>query len=106
MKIIITCQGNTIESYLDPRFGRCSFFCVYDTEKDSVNFVKNENKEATEGAGPASVAFVANYNARKIVSGEFGFKIKKMLNELEIQMIMIKENKTIKEIIDYIKENK
>lgn len=106
MKIVITSQGNNTEATLDPRFGRCSYFAIYDTEKDTVEFEANNNKEAAEGAGPASVAFVANKGAEKIVSGEFGFKIKSLLSDLNIQMIMIKEEKSIKEIIDIIKDNK
>ena len=106
MKIVITSQGNTLDSIIDPRFGRCSYFAIFDTETEKVDFVENNNKDAAEGAGPASVAFVANKEGKKIVSGEFGFKIKGLLNELNIQMIIIKEDKTISEIVELIKENK
>ena len=32
MKIAITSTGDSQDSKLDERFGRCSFFVVYDTE--------------------------------------------------------------------------
>ena len=103
MKVAITSSGDTTSAQLDQRFGRCAYFAFYDTDSKNINFVKNPNKDAAEGAGPASVAMVANEKVSKIISGEFGFKIKSMLNDLNIQMVMIKEDKTIQEIIDLIK---
>ena len=104
MKIAITSSGNIVSAQLDQRFGRCAYFAFYDTESKSVEFVENTNKDAAEGAGPASVATVANRQVSKIISGEFGFKIKGMLNDLNIQMVMIKENKTIQDIIDLLEQ--
>jgi len=101
MKVAITSTGNSQESKLDQRFGRCAFFVIYDTETKSTEFIPNPNKDAKEGAGPASVQLVASRNVQKIISGEFGIKIKSLLDSLKIQMIIIKEpEKKIKEIID------
>ena len=103
MKVAITSTGNSIESKIDQRFGRCSYFVIYDTNNKGIEFLPNPNKEAQEGAGPASVQLVASKNVQKIISGEFGIKIKSLLDSLKIQMIMIKEpEKTIQEIIDML----
>src|SRR5690554_5265611 len=99
MKVAITSTGDSLDSKLDERFGRCSFFVVYDTESKSTEFIPNPNKEAENGAGPASVQVVASRNVSKIVSGEFGMKIKSLVDSLQIQMIVVKEPKTIREII-------
>ena len=99
MKVAITSQGEHLDSLIDPRFGRCAYFVIYDTEDHSTEFIKNPNVDVAEGAGPASVGIVANKGVSRIVSGEFGFKIKGMLNDLSIQMVMMKEEKTIREII-------
>ncbi|MDD4149477.1 MAG: NifB/NifX family molybdenum-iron cluster-binding protein [Bacteroidales bacterium] len=104
MKVAITSTGDNLESKIDPRFGRCAFFVIYDTETKSTEFLLNPNKNASNGAGPASVQMVADKGAKKIVSGEFGMKIKSMLDGLEIQMIVIKDHqKTVKSIIDMLK---
>ena len=103
MKIAISSSGNTAQALVDKRFGRCAYFAIYDTEEHELSFVENPNKNAEGGAGPASVGLIANHGANKIVSGEFGFKIKDMLNDLHIQMIIMKEEKTIQEIIDLVK---
>ena len=100
MKVAITSTGNTLESKLDQRFGRCSYFVIYDTETKSIEFIPNPNKDAPNGAGPASVQIVASRNVGKIISGEFGIKIKSLLDSLKIQMIVLKEpEKTIDKII-------
>lgn len=103
MKIAITSTGNTLDSTIDSRFGRCSYFVIYDTELKSVEFIPNPNKDNDSGAGPASVQFLASRNVEKIVSGEFGLKIKSLIDSLKIQMIVIQDSsKTIKQIIELL----
>lgn len=104
MKIAITSTGNNLESKLDQRFGRCSYFVIYDTDNDGLEFIPNPNKDISEGAGPASVQIVASRNVQKIVSGEFGMKIKSLLDSLRIQLVMLKDtDKSVSEIIEMLK---
>jgi len=103
MKVAITSSGNTLESKLDQRFGRCSFFVIYDTETKGMEFIPNPNKDAQEGAGPASVQLIASRNVNKIISGEFGIKIKPLIDSLKIQMIALKDSdKSINEVIEML----
>ncbi|MBN2664906.1 MAG: hypothetical protein JXR67_00235 [Bacteroidales bacterium] len=103
MKVAITSTGNTLDSKLDQRFGRCTSFVIYNTETKGIEFIPNPNREAQEGAGPASVQIVASRGVEKVISGEFGFKIKSLFDSLKIQMIVLKEpEKKISEIIDML----
>ncbi|MCX6234109.1 MAG: dinitrogenase iron-molybdenum cofactor biosynthesis protein [Bacteroidetes bacterium] len=103
MKVAITSTGNSLESNLDQRFGRCAFFVIYDTETKGMEYIPNPNKEAQDGAGPASAQLVASCNIKKIISGEFGIKIKSLLDSRKIQMIIFKEpERKIKEIIEML----
>ena len=103
MKVAITSTGDNLESKLDQRFGRCGYFIIYDTETKATEFIPNPNKDAQEGAGPASVQLVASRDIQKIISGEFGIKIKPLLDSLKIQMIVLKQpEKSIREIIDML----
>lgn len=100
MKVAISSVGDTLDSMLDKRFGRCSFFAIYDTDSKEVEFIRNPNKDAEEGAGPASVQLVASIPVEKVISGEFGIKIKSILVDLNIQMIVIKDSdKKVEDII-------
>ncbi len=100
MKIAITSTGDHPGAILDHRFGRCSYFVVYDTESKLMDFIPNPNKEIMEGAGPASIQLVASYGIQKVVSGVFGAKVRPIFDQLQIQMIEIADpTKTISEII-------
>jgi predicted Fe-Mo cluster-binding NifX family protein len=103
MKLAITSAGNNLQSTIDSRFGRCAYFVLYDTAVRSVEFLPNVHKDALDGAGPAAVQEIASRGVNQIISGEFGIKIKPLLDSLKIQMIIIKEpEKTIQDIIDLI----
>jgi len=103
MKVAITSTGNNQDANLDSRFGRCSYFVVYDTESQATEFIPNPNRENVEGAGPASVQLVASRGVRKVVSGEFGAKVKSIFDSLQIQLIVLKDpTKKIHEIIDLL----
>lgn len=104
MKSAITSTGSSLESKLDQRFGRCSYFAVYDDQTEETEFIINPNKEAHEGAGPASVQLVASKKVGQVISGEFGIKIKSLLETLNIRMIVLKEpEKTIGEVVEMLK---
>jgi len=91
MKIAITSTGESLDSMIDPRFGRCAFFAIHDTEKNRTEFIVNPGNNSLEGAGPAAVQFIAGYKVDKIVSVEFGMKIKPILESLHIEMVTNKE---------------
>ena len=103
MKIAVTSRENSKSSLIDERFGRCSFFAVYDTDKEEFTFFENPAKNSESGAGPAAVAFIAKQGVKKIVSGEFGMKIKGILQDLKIDMVSIRGDKTIEQIIDEVR---
>ena len=107
MKIAITSSGNTLDSKIDSRFGRCTYFVIYDTDNQSVEFIPNPNKDSVEGAGPASVQVVAARNVSKVVSGEFGAKVKSLFDSLQIQLIVLNdEEKSINDIIKLLSTHK
>lgn len=103
MKVAITSEGNSPESYLEHRFGRCSYFIIYDKTNGAMEIMPNPNKDREELAGPASVQLLALKSVSKIISGEFGMKIKPLLDSMKIQMIVIKDRKIrISEIIEML----
>jgi predicted Fe-Mo cluster-binding NifX family protein len=103
MRIAIASTGNNLESNIGQQFGRCSFFVIYDTEIKSIEFLPNPYKDQEEAAGQAAVQLLASRNIHKILSGDFGIKIKPMLDSMKIQMIVLKDsNKRIKDIIEML----
>ena len=103
MKVAIAANGNTLESNIDSSFGRCAWFIIIDTESRGMEFIPNTNKDMEEHAGKAAVELVATRNVSMIVSGEFGAKIKPMLDSMHIQMVVIKDSdKRVSDIIELL----
>jgi len=104
MKKIITSVGNTLDSEFDFRFGRAGWFCLYDIETGSTQFIENINKNSNGGAGTKSAELVAELGATQVISGDFGPKAKSLLEKMKIQMVIIdKKDKTVREIVNHIK---
>ena len=107
MRIAITSRGNSLESELDQRFGHCKYFVIYDKQTGAVEIIPNPYSEAEEQAGTLAVKLLSSKNVSKIVSGEFGIKVKPILDSLNIQMIMYKnQNISIGKVIEMLNHNK
>jgi len=103
MRLAIASTGNTLDSYICQHFGRCEYFVIYDTESKAMEFIPNPYKDMAEGSGQAAVQLVTSRNVNKIVSGDFGIKIKPLLDSLKIQMIVLKDvEKKIKDILEML----
>jgi len=102
MKTAIAASGDSKESLMDKRFGRCPFFCIYDSESGDISFHNNPGFEAQEGAGPVAVQYLVNEGVQKIVAAEFGGKVKPVLEELKIQMIMMQDERTVEDLINQL----
>jgi predicted Fe-Mo cluster-binding NifX family protein len=72
MKIGISSSGQSNTSLLDPRFGRCSFFAVYDTDDNSYRFIENKAQNAGGGAGIAAAQQMVDEDAEIIITGNMG----------------------------------
>ncbi len=103
MKVAITSTGNSPDSMLDPRFGRCSWFVIYDTETGSTEFIPNPYKNEEEDVGLAVVNLIISRQVKEIISGEFGVKVKSLLDRRQVQLILLKESGfTITKIIELL----
>jgi predicted Fe-Mo cluster-binding NifX family protein len=73
MKIAVTSQGDTLESQIDPRFGRAAYILIVDTETlEFEAFDNNENKNAFKGAGIQAAAMVSEKEAEVLLTGFCG----------------------------------
>ena len=102
MKVAISSKGDTLDSEMDSRFGRCKFFAIYDSENKSTQFVENTAASLTEGAGPAALQLLTVRGVSKLVSGNFGVKIRVLSSDLNLQLIVMRENHTISSIINML----
>ncbi len=59
MKIAVSATGNNLNSEINPRFGRCEYFIIVETDDMSFEAYENENNELSSGAGIQSASFVS-----------------------------------------------
>jgi len=72
MKIAISIKEKLADSEIDPRFGRCQYFAIYDTESDQIQLVDNPGAQASSGAGIETAGFIANQDIQAVVTGNVG----------------------------------
>jgi len=72
MKAAICSAGSTLDSPFDPRFGRCAYFVIVDT--DTLEFTADPNPGATmgQGAGVVAAQLVCARGVEAVVAGNFG----------------------------------
>ena len=79
------------------------YLVFFDKFIRGMEILPNPYKEAEEGAGSNSVKLLASKGTGKIVSGEFGIKIKPLLDSLKIQLIILKnDEKSVQDIINML----
>lgn len=73
MKITISSQGNTLDSMVDPRFGRAAQFILYDTETKTFEVVSNEQSlNAAQGAGIKAAETLSSLGSGALITGHCG----------------------------------
>lgn len=72
MKLAIASAGDNLDAQADPRFGRCAYYIIVDS--DTLEFEAIENAAAMQGsgAGIAAAQMVAGTGAEAVVAGNFG----------------------------------
>lgn len=72
MKVCVSSHGNTLDSQVDPRFGRCQYFIIVDAETLTFEAIKNQNIDAMGGAGIQSGQLVAGKKVQAVLTGNVG----------------------------------
>ena len=73
MKIAVTSQGDTLESQLDPRFGRAAYIIIVDTQTLEFEALDNStNKNSFKGAGIQAAAMISDKEAEVLLTGFCG----------------------------------
>ena len=80
MKIAVTSEGEKPEGMVDPRFGRCRYFLVFDEATGSYTVLPNEqNIQAAQGAGIQAAQRLIEHGVEVVITGNIGPKAFKSL---------------------------
>jgi predicted Fe-Mo cluster-binding NifX family protein len=72
MKVAVSSSGTTLDSQIDPRFGRCAYFIIVNTDDMSFETFDNEAIALGGGAGIQSSQFVVSKGAEAVITGNVG----------------------------------
>lgn len=87
MKIIFTTSGETLDSPLDPSFGRARNFLLYDLECGAFQTINNQqNLNAAQGAGIQAAQTIARAGAQVLITGHCGPKAFRVLEAASIKV--------------------
>ena len=87
MKIAVTSQGTSLDSEVDPRFGRAAFILVVDSESFDFEVLDNsENINAFKGAGIQAASMISDKGAEILLTGYCGPNAFKTLNAAKIKV--------------------
>jgi predicted Fe-Mo cluster-binding NifX family protein len=86
MKICITSQGETLESEVDPRFGRCAYFFIVDPESLEFGATTNELAAMSGDAGIQAAQFVSDKGVEAVITDNCGHNAFRTLNAAGIKV--------------------
>lgn len=99
MKVCVTSSGNNLDAQLDPRFGRCAYQVIVDSETLQFEAVSNLASGARGGAGIQAAQTIANKGAKVLITGNVGPNAFQALSAAGIDIITGASG-TVREVIE------
>ena len=72
MKICVSATANNMEAPLDPRFGRCLYLVIVNSETMEFEAYPNLAADSTSGAGIQIAQTIANDGVKVVITGNVG----------------------------------
>jgi predicted Fe-Mo cluster-binding NifX family protein len=85
--VAVSSAGPNLDAPVDPRFGRCLYFVIVDTETMQYEAVPNTSLNAASGAGIQAAQTIAGKGARAVLTGNIGPNAYHALSAAGIQII-------------------
>jgi predicted Fe-Mo cluster-binding NifX family protein len=87
LKIAISATGPGLDADVDPRFGRCQYFIVVDTETMQFEALENSSAVAAGGAGISAAQMVANKGVEVVLTGNCGPNAYQTLSAADVHVV-------------------
>lgn len=104
MLVAITALDNSLQSEIDPRFGRAAYYMIVNTETDEVTAHNNSTGVgASNGAGTGAAQTLSEYGVQALYTGSVGPKAAAVLEKANIPYY---ENMTgtVQGVLDQLKK--
>jgi len=87
MKLAVSASGSNLSSQMDPRFGRCPYFVVVDTETMAFEAIPNTAVGSAHGAGIQAAQLVASMGVSVVLTGNVGPNAYSALSASSVQVV-------------------
>jgi len=99
MKITVSARGKSLDSAVDPRFGRAAGFMLFDTETGQSRYMDNSAQIGlTGGTGIQTAQMVAEAGTDVLITGQMGPKAAQVLKRSGIN-IYVCDSGTVQDAI-------
>jgi len=102
MKVCVSAVEGDLDAQIDPRFGRCAYFVIVDSETMKFEAVPNVGSGAMSGAGIQAAQTVASKGAKVLITGNVGPNAFQALSAAGIKVVTGAFG-TVREVIETYK---
>jgi predicted Fe-Mo cluster-binding NifX family protein len=103
-KIAVTCEEPSLDSQVDPRFGRAAGFLVVDPESMEFEYIDNGSSQVmAQGAGIQAAENISRSGAKVLLTGFVGPKAFQGLEAAGIKIGQNLESGTVRQAIEKYK---
>ena len=101
MKIAISAMGATLDTEIDPRFGRCQYFIIVDPDTMNFETLNNSSGMGSGGAGISTAQLIAGKKVEAVLTGNCGPNAYQVLSAAGIKVITGVSGKVMDAIQSY-----
>lgn len=87
MKIALSTDATDIDGQINPAFGRCRRFLLFDAATGEAEFVENPGYGATGGAGVFAARMLVGRKVETVITGQVGTKARPILDQAGIAIV-------------------
>lgn len=88
MRVAITATDADLETKVEPRFGRCPYFLLVETDDLSFEALENPNVTAGEDAGIQSARLVMDQGVKVVLTGTCELRAERALRANGVKVII------------------
>jgi predicted Fe-Mo cluster-binding NifX family protein len=103
MKVAVSASGGTLDSPVDPRFGRSPYYVLVDTETMEYEALPNTSMNAPSGAGIGAAQVVARRGVDAVLTGSVGPNATQVLSQSGIEILTGAQG-TVRQVVDAFKK--
>lgn len=105
MKVAVSSGGDTLQSNVDPRFARCPYYIIYDTESKTTEIIENKSRLASGGAGIQAARDIYDMGIGAVITGNIGPNAFRVLSAASVK-VYSGISGSIKDAIEKFKKGK